>query len=83
MGVFAAINNDATTVLVSWETIFTEIENRLGNEIACMMEDGVIPTPLIDISSTEIRRRRESAISVRYLVPDSVEEYICNNQIYV
>jgi hypothetical protein len=30
MGVFAAINNDATTVLVSWETIFDEIDNNGG-----------------------------------------------------
>lgn len=30
MGVFAAINNDATTVLVSWEKIFNEIDANGG-----------------------------------------------------
>ena len=38
--------------------------------------------PLIEISSTEIRRRLAEGLSVRYLVPDSVEKYMTEHKLY-
>lgn len=37
---------------------------------------------LLDISSTEIRKRLKTGKSVKYLLPQRVEEYIKNNKLY-
>jgi nicotinate-nucleotide adenylyltransferase len=41
-----------------------------------------IKAPVIDISSTEIRKRIKKNKSIKYLVPDSVEKFIKKNLIY-
>ncbi len=42
----------------------------------------VCDSPLIEISSSEIRRRIREEASVRYLTPRSVEMYILNSELY-
>lgn len=44
---------------------------------------GVIHTPQIDVSSTEIRHRIKSGLSIRFLVPEVVREYISDHGLYV
>jgi nicotinate-nucleotide adenylyltransferase len=43
----------------------------------------VLPTPLIDISSTDVRHRASAGLSLRYLVPDDVDRYIRHHRLYV
>lgn len=52
-----------------------------ANQIEQLRAD-ILPTPRIDISATEIRRRVRTGKPVRYLVPQSVEEYIRMNAVY-
>ena len=42
----------------------------------------LLQAPLVEISSTTIRRRAENGLSIRYMVPDVVSEYIQSNALY-
>ena len=42
----------------------------------------LLQAPLVEISSTTIRRRAEKGLSIRYMVPDAVSEYIHSNALY-
>ena len=42
----------------------------------------LLTTTLLDISSTDIRRRAAQGLSLTYLVPPAVEDYICRMKLY-
>jgi len=42
-----------------------------------------VATPIIDISSSQIRERVARGLSIRHLVPDKVEEYIAKHRLYL
>jgi nicotinate-nucleotide adenylyltransferase len=46
--------------------------------------DGVrrVPGPGLDVSATDIRRRVKEGLSIRYLVPESVADYIAKRGLY-
>ena len=53
-----------------------QINKLYGGEI------GIIDAPLIGISSTEIRKRQGEGLSIRYMIPEEVREYIEENGLY-
>lgn len=57
-----------------------KIAEYLGHTYQAKVE--VLPARFMDLSSSEIRGRIKSGKSVRYMLPDSVYEYICENQLY-
>jgi nicotinate-nucleotide adenylyltransferase len=52
------------------------LEHDSGNELR------TIPFPALEISASEIRQRRASGHSIRYLVPDAVLDYIEKHGLY-
>jgi nicotinate-nucleotide adenylyltransferase len=57
----------------------SEITAYLGPRAA---QIDLLPMPLLEISSTDIRRRLRSEEPVRYLLPESVERYIRARHLY-
>ena len=43
----------------------------------------LLPIRHIDISSTSIRDKVQNGLSIRYIVPDKVREYIEKHQLYI
>ncbi len=59
------------------------LQSAFDAEQVRRLRDGLLSTPVMDISSTEIRRRIRDGCSIRYLVPDPVAEYIRERRLYL
>jgi orotate phosphoribosyltransferase len=60
-----------------------EVQELLSRYSQAGNRAAVLPTPLIDISGTDIRRRAAAGLSLRYLVPHAVERYIRHHRLYI
>lgn len=84
------IGADAAKLLPRWRAIDEVrrlasfvIVSRPGDRLpAKMPKDHIVKAPLLEISSSEIRDRVRKGLSVRYLVPDSVERYVRRKGLY-
>lgn len=60
----------------TFENVLRKLPEDLANSLV------KLDMPRVDVSSTEIRRRVRESISIRYLVPRAVEEYIIDRGLY-
>jgi len=53
----------------------------LPGEFSCL-KDNIVPAPLIEISSSDIRRRIRAGLTIDYLTPPAVVDYIVAHHLY-
>ena len=64
------------------EQTLADLAGRLGADRTRKLAEGLVRTPLIDISSSEIRRRIACGLPVRYFVCDAVADFIREKGLY-
>jgi len=62
--------------------LLSGLAGALGPRRAEQLRCGIVATPLIDVSSTDLRRRIAEGRSVRYFIPDAVISYIDKHGLY-
>ena len=57
--------------------------NKISSKTKDLPQIHVLEIPALAISSTDLRRRIMEGLSIRYLVPDSVEAFISKSRLYI
>lgn len=55
---------------------------QLTTDDLASIRDGILTTPRIDVAATEIRRRVREGLSIRFLVPEAVRDYVHGRCLY-
>ena len=58
------------------------LARAIGEQKARELLGRLLRIPLVDVSSSDIRRRIATGLSIRYLVPEAVRRYIEENRLY-
>lgn len=66
----------------SLDGLFDNLKIQLDLQEVEQLAASVVAVPLVEISSSEIRRRRAAGLSIRYMVPDAVQAYISEHGLY-
>ncbi|MCD6416394.1 MAG: nicotinate-nucleotide adenylyltransferase [Planctomycetes bacterium] len=65
------------------ERRWPELADEFGGDWVRVVKDLMVAAPLLNISATAIRERLRAGLSIRYLVPEPVREYILAQRLYV
>ena len=87
---FWILGTDAARLLPRWKSInevrrlaeFIIVSRPGDRGFPKRPKDHIVKAPLLEISSSEIRRRARQGLSVRYFVPDPVDRYIRQKGLY-
>ncbi len=72
---FIAVSRPGTSV-DDVNAKINEIQEKYGGSIE------LLQVPMLQISSTDIRERFKKGLSAKYLLPETVEQYIIKNKLY-
>jgi nicotinate-nucleotide adenylyltransferase len=64
------------------DSVLQRLSRHFGPQQIQALREGIVSTPLIDISSSQIRQRVAQGRSIRYVTPDSVISYINQHKLY-
>jgi len=92
-GIYLIVGEDAFSEISTWHeyklliqrVVFLIAPRKIGRPLILPGEDiryHYIGSPLVEISSTYLRNCFSSGKTVKYMIPDTVEEYIRRNGIY-
>jgi nicotinate-nucleotide adenylyltransferase len=72
-----------TAARPGWEVPdLSALSRRLRPDQVEKVRGGILQTPRIDVNASEVRRRIAAGLSIRYLVPDAVADYIAAQNLY-
>jgi nicotinate-nucleotide adenylyltransferase len=90
--IFWILGEDAAALLPQWRSIrdlaalctfgIASRPHSARLRVPKYIEYRRVPAPLLEISGSEIRDRVRKGLSIRYLVPDGVEQYIRRKGLY-
>jgi nicotinate-nucleotide adenylyltransferase len=64
------------------ESLLGRLREKFTPDQIERLRRGIVRTPLIEVSSTDVRSRVSDGLEIRYLVPDAVEAYISSHGLY-
>lgn len=65
-----------------FEAIFDELSSQFSPAQLEKLQKGLIPTRRVELSSSEVRQRLQDALSIRFMVPEGVDRYIREQNLY-